>query len=130
MNKLIVAAIAGVFAATVSAQTTAPAPADASKDKQQTNKEKQETVKAATKDIGHGPRAANASAEAAKSKNTPKALPTTKDKQDASKAVLVDKGYGPRAAEGSAKAAADTSPRKPPPKPQVGSPEMKKESTP
>jgi hypothetical protein len=36
------------------------------------------------------------------------------------------KGANVTAAEGSAKADADTSPRKEPPKPQVGSPEMKK----
>ena len=60
MNRLIISAIAGLFAASVSAQTTAPAPADANKDKQQMMKDATEgTAK------GYGTKAAEGSAKAA-----------------------------------------------------------------
>jgi len=123
MNKLMIAAIAGLFAAAVAAQTTAPAQADA-------NKEKQEMVKGATADTGkgYGTKAAEGSAKAAESKGTTKALPDKASKQKAVSSTTsstAGKAYGTAAAEGSAKAAADTSPRKPKPKPKLDSPEMK-----
>lgn len=128
MNKLMIAAIGGAFAASVSAQSTAPAATDA-------NKEKQQMVKDATAGAakGYGTAAAEGSAKAAKTKDMPKALPDKASKQktvNAATANTAGKGYGTSAAEGSAKAAADTSPRKPKPKPQVGSPEMKEASKP
>ena len=126
MNKLMIAATAGLFAAAVSAQTAAPADAD---------KEKQQMLKDATADTGkgYGTKAAEGSAKAAKMKDTPKALPDKASKQKAVNSTTsstAGKGYGTAAAEGSAKAAADTSPRKPKPKPKLDSPEMKEASKP
>jgi hypothetical protein len=126
MSKLIIAAIAGMFSVVALAQSTTPSPVP-------TTKEKQEMVKGATADKGYGPRAADASAEAAKKKDQPKALPDTASKQKAVQSVTAQtagKAYGTAAAEGSAKAAADKSPRKPKPKPQLQSPEMKEASKP
>ena len=128
MNKLMIAAIAGVFAASVSAQSTAPAPADA-------NKGKQEMVKDATEGSakGYGTKAAEGSAKAAESKGMSKALPDKASKQKAVNSTTsstAGKGYGTAAAEGSAKAAADKSPRKAKPKPKLDSPEMKEASKP
>lgn len=128
MTRLMIAAIAGFFAASVSAQTTTPAPTDAKKDKQ-------EMVKDATADTGkgYGTKAAEGSAKAAESKGMTKALPDKASKQKAVSSTTsstAGKGYGTAAAEGSAKAAADTSPRKPKPKPKLDSPEMKEASKP
>ena len=111
MNRLIISAIAGLFAASVSAQSTAPAPAD-------TNKDKQQMMKDAT---------------GGSAKGTQKALPDKASKQQAVSSTTsstAGKGYGTQSAEGSAKAAADTSPRKPKPKPQLDSPAMKEASKP
>ena len=126
MNKLMIAAIAALFSASVSAQSTTPADA---------NKDKQEMVKGATAGAGkgYGTQAAEGSAKAAESKGTSKALPDKASKQKAVSSTTsstAGKGYGTAAAEGSAKAAADTSPRKPKPKPKLDSPEMKEASKP
>jgi hypothetical protein len=128
MTRLILAAIAGLFAAFALAQSTAPPAAP-------TNKEKQEMVKDATAGAGkgYGQAAAEGSAKAAESRGTPKALPDKASKRNtvnAATANTAGKGYGTTAAEGSAKAAADTSPRKAKPKPKLNSPEMKEASKP
>ena len=130
MKTLMIVAIAGTYALTVGAQTTAPAT-----DKATDNKAKQEMVKGATEATakGYGPAAAEGSAKAAKSKDMNKALPDKAAKQKSVQATTsstAGKGYGTAAAEGSAKAAADTSPRKEPPKPQLNSPAMKEASKP
>ncbi len=128
MNTLIISAIAGLFAASVLAQSTAPTPADA-------NKEKQQMMKEATEGSakGYGTKSAEGSTKAAESKGTQKALPDKASKQQAVSSTTsstAGKGYGTQSAEGSAKAAADTSPRKPKPKPKLDSPEMKEASKP
>jgi hypothetical protein len=126
MKALMIATIAGTYALAAGAQTTDPA-AD--------NKAKQEMVKSATEGAGkgYGTTAAEGSAKAAKTKDMNKALPDNASKQKAVQSVTsstAGKGYGTSAAEGSAKAAADTSPRKPKPKPRLDSPEMKEASKP
>ena len=127
MGKMMICAIAAAFAASVSAQSNPPA-ADA-------NKEKQGMVKDATAGAGkgYGTQAAEGSAKAAETKNMSKALPDKATKRktvNSATANTAGKGYGTAAAEGSAKAAADTSPRKPKPKPKLDSPEMKEASKP
>ena len=128
MNRLIISAIAGLFAASVSAQSTAPAPTN-------TNKDKQQMMKDATEGSakGYGTKAGEDSAKAAESKGTQKALPDKASKQksvSSTTSSTAGKGYGTQSAEGSSKAAADTSPRKPKPKPQLDSPAMKEASKP
>jgi hypothetical protein len=77
MNRLLIALIAGTFAATVGAQGTATTP----------TKEKQKTVDAVTKAGADGAdikaQEAKGVADAKAAKGTAKALPTTKDKQKA-----------------------------------------------
>jgi len=126
MRKVMSVVIGATFALTAAAQ--APAPADAAK------QEKQEMVKSTTEGAQkqQAVKAAEGSAAAAKTKNTPKALPDKASKQQAVKAST-EAGYKQSAkssAEGSAKAAADTSPRVPPPKPDINQPELKKAATP
>jgi cytoskeletal protein RodZ len=88
MNKLIVALIAGTFAAVASAQAPAPqAPAaPATPAPKMSTKEKAATVDAATK-VGDNTTGAAADAKGAAAakaeKGTPKALPTKADKQKA-----------------------------------------------
>ncbi len=129
MKTLMIAAIAGAFAVTAGAQTSAPtAPAT-------DHKAKQEMLKSATEGTakGYGAAAAEGSAAAAKTKDQPKALPDKASKQQAAKSVTQQTAgtqYGQTSAAGSAKAAADTSPRKPKPKPKLNSPEMKEASKP
>ncbi len=82
MNKLIVALIAGTFAAVAGAQAPAP----------MTKQEKAKAVEATTKAGAEGAATSSAadakgSAEAAKMKGTPKALPTKADKAAAAKAT-------------------------------------------
>ena len=85
MNKLIVALIAGVFAAAVGAQT--PAPAAESTVKKLTTNPKAAEVGAVTKqesNINTGATdAKNQAAATAKSKQDPKALKTNKEKEAA-----------------------------------------------
>jgi hypothetical protein len=127
MRKLMIAAIAGTFAAAAAAQTGTAPDAD--------TKAKQDMVKSATEGTarGHGAASAEGSAKAAKQKDMNNALPDTASKQKAvhsTTSSTAGKQSGQVSAEGSAKAAADTSPRKAKPKPQPGSPEMKEASKP
>lgn len=129
MKRLVIGVIAGAFALTAAAQAPAPAATDV-------KKEKQEMVKGATADTakGYGTKAAEGSTEAAKTKDMAKTLPQDKaSRQQAVGSVTkqtAGTGYGEAAAQGSAKAAADTSPRKPKPKPQLQSPAMKEAAKP
>ncbi len=125
MKTLIHALVLGIFATAASAQTAAPAT---------DTKAKQETVKEATeKTTGYsGKAAAEGSAKAAATKDTPKTLPADKQaKQQAVKgATEKTTGYsGKAAAEGSAKAAADTTPKAPPPKMSEHEEALKKAAT-
>jgi hypothetical protein len=127
MRRLMIAVIAGTFAAAAAAQTSTTPESD--------TKAKQDMVKGATEGTakGYGAAAAEGSAAAAKTKDQPKALPDKASKQKAVNSVTkstAGKQYGQTSAEGSAKAAADTSPRKPKPKPKLDSPEMKEASKP
>jgi hypothetical protein len=112
----------------MTAGAQAPAPADAAK------KDKQEMVKSTTEGAQkqQAVKAAEGSAAAAKTQNTPKALPDKKAKQQAAKASTeaAQPQSAVKSAEGSTKAAADTSPRVPPPKPNINQPELKKAATP
>jgi hypothetical protein len=110
MNKLMIALIAGTFAAAVGAQTTMQkleTPAD---------KAKQAEVQAVTKGGGNndatGQAAAAGSAKAKTEKNQPKALPTKADKQKAVDAATKSQTEGAAtsgqaAAKGSAAAKAE-----------------------
>jgi len=124
----MIATLAGAFAAVAAAQTATTAP-DAD------TKAKQDMVKSATEGTakGYGAASAEGSAKAAKQKDMNKALPDQASKQKAVNSATANtagKQSGQTSAEGSAKAAADTSPRKPKPKPKLGSPEMKEASKP
>ena len=126
-KKLIVCAIAAAFAASVSAQSNPPAT--------DVNKEKQQMMKDATAGVakGSGQSSAEGSANAAKTKGTPRMLSDKASKREAVNAATsstVGKGSGATSAEGSAKAAADKSARKAKPKPTLDSPEMKAASKP
>ncbi len=87
MNKLIVALIAGAFAAVAGAQTPAPAPAAETTAKKLTTNPKAGTVGAVTTEASNtnttATDAAMQKANVAKSKQDPKALTTTKDKAKA-----------------------------------------------
>ena len=78
MNKLLIALIAGTFAATVGAQGTMPGQTPTDKAKAVAA-----TTKAGTDAGGTMQREAKGVADAKAAKDTPKALPTTKDKQKA-----------------------------------------------
>jgi len=133
MNKLIVAAIAGAFAATAIAQgPAAPQTPPTQAAKPANAKERQELVKGATESTakGYGQKAAEESAMAAETKGTPKALPDKAAKQESVKKTTDDKGYGVRAAEGSAKAKADKTPKQPKPKMGEHQKQLQKASTP
>ncbi len=126
MKTLMIAAIAAAFAVTAAAQGPTPEA-----------KAKQEAVKATTEaatPTGERKAQEAAGVKAAKeSKETPKALGDKASKQQAVGSVTKQTAgtqYGTTAAEGSAKAAADTSPRKPKPKPQLQSKEMKEAAKP
>ena len=82
MNKLLIALIAGTFAATVGAQGTNPVtnPSPATKAKQS---EVDAATKASTDTAERQAQEAKGVADAKAMKNDPKALPTTKDKAKA-----------------------------------------------
>ena len=109
MNKLMIALIAGTFAATVGAQTTMQ------KLETPKDKAKQAEVQAVTKGGGDntatGQAAAAGSAVAKTEKGQPKALPTKKDKQEAVQSAAKGGGNndatGQISAAGSAKAKAE-----------------------
>lgn len=128
MRTMMIAAFAGAFTLGASAQTSAPPEADVSK-------QKQEMVKNATAGTakGYSGAAADGAAEAAKTRDMPKALPDTAAKQkavDSLTATTVGKGSGQMDAEASARAAADKSPRKQKPKMSDYEKELHKASTP
>jgi len=126
MHKLMIAVVAGTFAAAAVAQTSTPPATDA--------KAKQDMVKSATEGTakGHGAASAEGSAKVAQTKDAPKALPDTASKQQAVNSATATNvsNSGKTSAEGSAKAAADKSKRKAKPKPKLDSPEMKEASKP
>jgi len=118
MNRLLIALIAGSFAAAVGAQTPAPAatpPTTMQKLETPADKAKQAEVKAVTKGGGDntatGADAAAGSAKAKTEKSQPKSLTTTKEKQQAVQAAGKGGGNndatGAAAAAGSAKAKAE-----------------------
>ena len=126
MTRLMVAMMSAAFSLFAIAQTPAQG-ADAAK------KDKQEMVKATTESAqkAQAVKSAEGSAEAAKTKHTPKALNSKTEKQQTVKAATesAQKAQAVKASEGSAKAAADTSPRVPPPKPTLEQKEIKKAGT-
>jgi hypothetical protein len=139
MNKLLVALIAGVFAAAVGAQT--PAPAAESTAKKLTTNPKAAEVGSVTKEASNvntgATDAKEQAANVAKSKKDPKALTTTKEKQSTVGAVTAAQSDPNSTQATAAQQKANVAKSKTEPKvekPKLGTPEnealMQKRSTP
>ena len=140
MSKLLMTLVAGAFAAMAVAQTPAPtggtkapetktteaAPADAAAARRTAS---QVNVKSATAgtEKGYTRSAGEAATKAKATQHHPKVTPDAASKQAAVKSATAgtEKGHTRAAGEQAAKAASDT-PKQELPKPQAGTPEMKK----
>jgi hypothetical protein len=131
MCKLVVAVFTLILAVTVCAQTSPPAADEKSPDARAARqKASPGNVKSATAATakGYTGAAGDAANKAAATKSTPNAAPDAAAKRNAVNSATAGtaKGYTQSAGEAAAKARTDKTPRAKAPKPQAGTPELKK----
>jgi hypothetical protein len=131
MRKLAVAVLTLVLAVTVCAQTSPPAadatPSDARAARQKASPGNVKGATAGT-EKGYTGAAGEAANKAAATKDTPKVAPDAKAKRNAVNSATAGtaKGYTQSAGEAATNARTDKTPRAKAPKPQAGTPELKK----
>jgi hypothetical protein len=128
MRNVVLAVVSCIVSATVLAQSTPPAaPADARAARQ---KASPENIKDATSgtEKGYTGAAGEAANKAAATKGMPKVAPDSAAKREAVESATsgTAKGYTQSAGDAAANAKKDKTPRVKAPKPQAGTPELKK----